>query len=270
MGGDCGIEGFSSDGVAYQCYADRDSLTLRHRTDKQKAKLNADTSKLQERAERLERILGDVVINHYIFIVPEFHAAELVEHAAKRSKVVRGFGLKFIGESFTIRVKTPEDYPAEYNAAVRDGSAKAVVSVPDVDEHHVELFSDETPELVQVLEDKLGVLAGVTPGMDVTVLRDLFIRAFLAKEQVMHALREWPDTWEAVEQRRELRQEQLVFESELSPDSPNRRVLDLINNYADDLVANVAGVRDADAKRLALGQTGEWLMRCPLHFRVSS
>lgn len=35
MGGDYGIEGFSDDGVVYQCYADRDSLTLRHRTDKQ-------------------------------------------------------------------------------------------------------------------------------------------------------------------------------------------------------------------------------------------
>lgn len=269
MGGDCGVEGYSTDGIAYQCYADRGSQTLRHRTDKQKAKLNTDTLKLKSKADRLADMLGDLVIEHYIFLVPEFHAAELVAHATKRSEVVRGFGLKFIGASFAIRVKTPEDYPAEYNAAVRDGTAKALVPSPQVDSAHVELFSGEKPELVTVLEQKLAVLSE-SSGANVTVLRDHFIRAFLAKEQVMDALRDWPDTWEAVELRRKLRQDRLELESELSPDAPDRRVIRLVEDYTNEIVTHVAGVRDADAQRLALGQAGEWLMRCPLRFRSAS
>lgn len=52
LGGDYGIEGFSTDGIAYQCYADQDSLGLRARTDKQKKKLYDDTVKLKTHADK--------------------------------------------------------------------------------------------------------------------------------------------------------------------------------------------------------------------------
>src|SRR3954453_23378615 len=108
MGGDCGIEGFSTDGIAYQCYADRDSVTLRHRTDKQKSKLYTDTAKLKTYAAKLEEILDGVVLEHYFLMVPEYHAAELVAYAATRSEAVRGYELAFIDERFAIRIKTPQ------------------------------------------------------------------------------------------------------------------------------------------------------------------
>lgn len=270
MGGDCGIEGYSTDGIAYQCYADRDSVTLRHRTDKQKAKLYTDTAKLRTYAAKLDEILDGVVLEHYFLMVPEYHAAELVAYAATRSEAVRCYGLTFISESFAIRIKTPRDYPAELRAALQDGAVTAIVPEPQIHEEHIELFAGEKPELVDVLDAKLAVLQAASPGADLTVLRDRFIRAFLAKQQVMEALQEWPDTWEAVERRRVLRQEALELESELSPDAPDRRVLGLIKDYESDLVANVAGVRQADAQRLAMGQTGEWLMRCPLRFRPTT
>lgn len=267
MGGDCGIEAFSTDGLVYQCYADRDSASLRARTDKQKNKLTRDTNKLRDRADPLQKMLGDLTIAAYIFLVPDFHAAELVAHAASRSEVVRQFELEFVSSTFEIRVKTPQDYPAELNAALKDGAAMATVSDPRVDAQHIELFSGEKPELIAVLEEKLAVLEKAHPGTDVVVLRDQLIRAFLAKEQVMDGLRAWPSTWEAVEKRRTLRQERLALESTLSSEAPNNRVLNEIDSYAKDLLQHVSSVHDEDAQRLALGQTAEWLMRCPLQFR---
>lgn len=267
MGGDHGIEGFSTDGIAYQCYADRDSLTLRNRTDKQKKKLYEDTVKLEEHKDKLAKVLRDVVLGHYFLCVPEYHAAELVAYAATRAEAVRGYSLDFIADDFEIRIKVPADYPAELAAAMRDSAAKALVPEPVVEDQHVELFSEDKPELVRVIDEKLAVLAEASPGADVVVLRDRLIRAFLAKEQVMEALSEYPETWEGVERRRTLRQEDLELESELSPESPDRRVMQLVKNYKEDLLAHGGGVREADAQRLAWGQTGEWLMRCPLRFR---
>jgi hypothetical protein len=161
----------------------------------------------------------------------------------------------------------PADYPGELAAALQDGAAKALVPDPVVEDQHVELFTEDKPELVQVMEEKLAVLAEASPGANVVILRDKLIRAFLAKEQVMEALTEYPETWESVERRRALRQEELEMESELSPDSPDRRVIDLVKTYKSELLTHVGGVREPDAQRLAWGQTGEWLMRCPLHFR---
>jgi hypothetical protein len=172
MGGDCGIEGFSTDGIAYQCYADRDSVTLRHRTDKQKSKLYTDTVKLKTYAAKLEEILDGVVLEHYFLMVPEYHAAELVAYAATRSEAVHGYELAFIDERFAIRIKTPQDYPAELRAALQDGAVKAIVPEPQVAAEHVELFAGEKPELVDVLDARLAVLQAASPGADLTVLRD--------------------------------------------------------------------------------------------------
>src|SRR5450759_1506039 len=109
MGGDYGIEGYSTDGIAYQCYADRDSLNLRERTDKQKQKLLRDTNKLLANAPKFENLLRGSAFQYYFLLVPQFHAADLVVYAAKRSETVRGWGLTFIASDFSIRIKTPDD-----------------------------------------------------------------------------------------------------------------------------------------------------------------
>lgn len=270
MGGDYGIEGFTSDGIAYQCYADRDSLTLRNRTDKQKKKLYDDTCKLKQYANKLEGVLDGLKIEHYFLVVPQYHAAELVAHAATRAKAVREYQLSFIGESFSIKIKTLRDYPAELTAALRDDDAKAVVPDTEIQIERIDSFCVERPELMEVLDAKLAVVAASRNNADVASLRAQFIRAFLKKEHAMAVLRDWPQTWEAVERRRQLRQEALELESELSPDSPNRRVLDLVQDYKNDLAVNVGGIGGPDAQRIAMGQVGEWLMRCPLHFGAAS
>lgn len=270
MGGDYGIEGFSTDGIAYQCYADRDSLNLRHRTEKQKRKLYDDTTKLDRYKAKLRTVLDGLVLESYFLCVPQYHAAELVAYAAGRARAVREYGLDFIDSNFSIRIKVRDDYPDELAAAMRDGTATAVVPNPVIADEHITLFETEKPELVRVMDEKLAVLKRSSPGTDVVVLRNRLIRAFLAKEQVMHALTEWPDTSEAVERQRIVRQEALELESELDPDSPDRRVMTLVSDYRSDLLKHVGGVRAADAQRLAWGQAGEWLMRCPLHFRESA
>ncbi|MEU7832867.1 hypothetical protein [Nonomuraea sp. NPDC049129] len=270
MGGDCGIEGYSTDGIAYQCYADRDSLTLRHRTDKQKGKLYDDTVKLKKYATRLEGVLNGLIIQHYFLMVPEYHAADLISYAHDRAAAVRGYGLSFISDNFAIHIKTLQDYPAELRAALKDGAAKASIPPPSIDIAEVVPFQVEKPQLVTVIEGKLASIRSRNPNANLDALRDRFIHAFLQKEEVMAALREWPDTWEAIERRRQLREEYLELESELSPDDPKSRILVLVKTYQAELEANVAGLREPDAQRVAMGQVGDWLMRCPLDFRAAS
>lgn len=266
IGGDCGIEGFSVDGTAYQCFADRDSLSLRARTDKQVEKLNRDTLKLQKRKDDLNKIFGPigVVIRNYFLMVPQYHAAELVQHASKRSQVVRAWKLPFISDDFMIHIKVPADYPAELRAAQLDGAAKATLPVPAIDEPAISLFTNEKPNLIEKLDAKLSAIAA--DPYDLRQLRDRLIRAYLSKEQLLEALKDWPETWEAVEARRRLRQEQLELDNVLSADIPGRRIRGLIDHYSDDLARNVASLHEPDASRIALGQVGDWLMACPLRF----
>jgi hypothetical protein len=266
LGGDHGLEGFSKDGIAYQCYADRDSLNLRHRTDKQKQKLTRDTSKLKKNATEIGALLDGVLIENYILMVPEFHATELVAHAVRRAEAVRDFGLGFIDANFAISIKVPQDFPAELKAAEIDGAATPLVPDPTVEEADVEFFGDRKPDLISVLDGKLESLEKEGPAR--RVLRDELVRSFLVKEELMGGLQDWPETWEAVERRRQLRQEALRIQNQLDSAAPNERITALIDSYQADLKENVAGLPDPDAQRIASGQVGDWLMRCPLSFRA--
>lgn len=268
LDGDYGIEGFSKDGIVYQCYADRNSLTLRNRTEKQQEKLYRDSRKLQKYAAELEAVLDGLVIENYFFLVPQFHAASLVAYAAERAKAVRGFNLGFLSESFSIHIKEPKDYPAELRAAEIDGSAKALIPDPSVDSEAIELFQGEKPDLISTLEAKLAALDMQPSNLE--ELRDELVRAFLVKEEVMGGLKEWPETWEAVELRRQLRQEKLVIENQVDSAGAGERVGGLMNSYQADLIEHVGGLREPDAQRVAIGQVGDWLMRCPLRFQETS
>jgi hypothetical protein len=262
--GDYGIEAFTKDGLVYQCYSDRDSLSLRDRTTKQKRKLYDDTVKLRTYVAKLEKVLDGLMIGGYIFLVPQFDSVELVAYAVTRAEAVRGFGLSFIANDFSISIKEPKDYPEELRAAERDGSAIAVVPDPLVESKDVELFQSGKPALVDKLEKKLAALEIEERGR--SELRDEFVRAFLVKEGVMGGLKEWPETWEAVERRRQLREEKLSLDNQLDASKPKERIGSLIAGYQDDLSKSVAGIREPDAQRVAMGQVGDWLMRCPLRF----
>ena len=267
MGGDRGLEGFSTDRIAYQCYADQDSITLRQRTDKQKRKLTQDTGKLKTYSKELTKLFAgnQILLDFYFLMVPQFHAAELQFHAADRAQKVRGFGLPFISDRFAIRIVTPRDYPDEYRALVAGGYAELELTDPQVEAAAPQLFQSEKPELVTTLDRKIEVILTDTGGRE--TLRDIMVRYFLESEQLLLELEEWPHTRTAIEERQVLCERKLELENLLSSNPAANRVSELIASYQNDLLANVPGLRQVDAARLASGQVSEWLMRCPLRFR---
>ena len=267
MGGDHGIEGFSTDGIAYQCYADQDSLSLRVRTDKQKKKLYDDTVKLKTNSEALRGVLGGLKIKYYFLCVPQYHAAELVKYAQERAVAVRGYGLDWIDEAFAVRIKTHEDYPAELQAALQDGVAKSIIPPTGVSGESISGFGADEPELSANLDLKLEKLKSHNPTTDTVALREQLVRCFLDKEQMLAHLRSWPETLEAIEIQRQLRQESLETDSALNLDEPPLRLKTLLTEYTAQLAKSCAGITAADASRLARGQTGDWLMRCPMSFQ---
>lgn len=56
--GDAGLEGFTNDGCAYQCYAPEEPLTLAQRTEKHKKKIYRDIKKFRENCTLLRGLLG--------------------------------------------------------------------------------------------------------------------------------------------------------------------------------------------------------------------
>ncbi|WP_313546699.1 hypothetical protein [Leifsonia aquatica] len=57
--GDGGLEAFvASEGIAFQCYAPQDPLTIEAQTSGQKRKITTDTQKLIDHSERTVKLIG--------------------------------------------------------------------------------------------------------------------------------------------------------------------------------------------------------------------
>ncbi len=88
IGGDYGLEGFAADGTAYQCYACQTWTDSAFLLKKQKTKMTADIGKLIKNEANLLKILGDIRIGIWNFVLPFWNDKELLMHANKKTEEV--------------------------------------------------------------------------------------------------------------------------------------------------------------------------------------
>jgi hypothetical protein len=109
--GDLGLEAFSHDGSAYQCYAAEEPTGACY--EKQRDKLTRDLGKLQSNSAQLKVMLGTVKFRTYVFMVHRSDDRLLIDHASTKTAEVLGWALDFIDPSFSIVVETLDSHIAE-------------------------------------------------------------------------------------------------------------------------------------------------------------
>lgn len=161
--GDLGIEGFSHDGCAYQCYAPDGPLPIKDRYEKQRDKLTADISKLINNGPDLEAILGGVTIQTYVFMTPVHNSRRLNQHAKTKAAEVRAKSLRHCSPNFDIVIHTEEDYAAERQELLNLGLHKLQLDPLPVPEAAVQSYVASNPDLIATIDGKLSRLPGLAP-----------------------------------------------------------------------------------------------------------
>src|SRR5690349_8707017 len=77
-GGDFGIEGFSRDGIAYQCYAPKSRLKAKDLYENQRTKITEDINKFIKNSNNLSKVFKGLKIHSWWLVVPEHKSAKLV------------------------------------------------------------------------------------------------------------------------------------------------------------------------------------------------
>ena len=81
--GDCGIEGYTDDGIVYQCYCPEQSYSNDELYAHQRDKLTTDIAKLFDPSyiPKLIKVLGRIKIKEWHLVVPEYKDRRIIEHA---------------------------------------------------------------------------------------------------------------------------------------------------------------------------------------------
>ncbi|MFA7436239.1 MAG: hypothetical protein WC006_07760 [Bacilli bacterium] len=80
--GDCGIEGYTNNGIAYQCYYPDDCHDDEY-YEKLRDKMTTDLKKLINNGDKLKKI-GIIKITQWHFVIPEYRDKRILEHKTKK------------------------------------------------------------------------------------------------------------------------------------------------------------------------------------------
>ncbi|MFJ7954927.1 hypothetical protein ACIQ62_01360 [Streptomyces sp. NPDC096319] len=264
-GGDLGIEAFTFNGRAFQCYAPVEPLSTAERYEKQRDKLSTDLRKLIVKQKELQKLLGDVKIHHYIFLVPIFDSAQLVQHASVKSEEIRSAGLPFVSDGFKITVATDGIYATERSEVLeRFTSLVDVIPTPPDD---ISSWIEGNSQLTETALEKLSKLR-LPPSAQRTYLEQLVVQ-FLDSENALMRLREkYPDQWEAATGAKVRKERKLVLEYPPGSTNSATDLTGIVRALKEEFARQVPALDDTFIDAMSWGSIADWLMRCPLDFEI--
>ncbi|MET7812037.1 hypothetical protein ABZT26_14440 [Streptomyces sp. NPDC005395] len=262
-GGDLGIEAFTFNGRAFQCYAPVEPLSTAERYEKQRDKLSADLRKLTTKQKDLQKLLGDVTIHHYIFLVPIFDSAQLVQHASIKAEEIRSASLPFISKDFKITVATDGIYAAERGDVLeRLASLIDVIPTPPDD---ISSWIEGNSQLTDSALRKLAKLR-LPSSTQRSYLEQLVVQ-FLDSENALMRLREkYPDQWEAATGAKVRKERKLVLEYPPGSTNSAADLTSIVRSLKEEFARQVPALDETFIDAMSWGSIADWLMRCPLDF----
>lgn len=260
-GGDLGIEAFSYDGTAFQCYAAEEPLNTADRYKSQRDKLTTDLSKLIKNKDELATLLGRVQIKRYIFMVPHHDSARLVQHASRKAEECRDRGLAFLSPDFEIVVLTDKAYAQARNEVLE--RVKSLVAIQHAEPEEITRWVDDNRGLVQAADAKLGRLP-LSTAAERSYL-DQLIRTYVDASNAVDRLRnEYPDQWEDIARCRTHKETVLCLEYPPSTLSQPTSIKDVATEFQAELQQKVPAMDHELGRLLSWASVADWLMRCPL------
>lgn len=262
--GDLGLEAFSLDGVAYQCYAALEPLSTKELYEHQRRKLTDDTNKLRDNATEIAKLLGDLKISTYVYLVPRHDSHKLVQHAAVVSERVRSWGLSFIAADFRVVVETDDNYGTERQQLQR--IPEQVVPAAHAPAAQVTDWSSTNDRLLGTVREKLRALGYVGEALEAAVQATAL--AFCTGENALDALRDkFPDYWSAASQTKSRREGRLPLEYPPGASTAVSVVPGIAAKLAEEIHIDAPPISPSLADQIAWGAVADWLMRCPLETR---
>ena len=268
--GDYGIEGWTTAGLAFQCYCPEKHYTQKELYAAMRKKMTDDIPKLRDYQTEIADRLGDTKIKHWLFVTPQLDHNRLYAHARKKEAEARAWNLPILEKDFSILIHDAGHYAPELEHCRRlDGtiSLGPVVTakhvLPDIPEEFEKLIDKKNRIR---LRDRAG---SPTFDSDLRKINSLTEAKFLQCDQHLASIeRASPQAFEKIlrvigHYADEMQELQYVWNGE-----PNHLVDTVKSELGERLEKELTGVIGySDARRTADLMISRWLAVCQLDFR---
>jgi hypothetical protein len=264
--GDFGLEGFSTDGFAYQAYAAKEPVSVADLYVRQRTKMNEDLQKFIANAKDISAMLGSIKICRWSLVVPRNGSARIVQHATKKALEISKCGLPYVDAGgFHVIVETEDDFAIERRKLIGVGLASLPIATGPVQKVEVEEWAGANDVLVNSADMKIDKIDSSMSPTRKRQLRDEFIKNYIAGRNMLGKLKaDYPEFWEKAVQVKSDRESNLTLDIALSDTMPKETIKSEIALMAARFKSSVPGIDDQTADLFAREAISDWLLRCPL------
>ena len=263
--GDLGLEGFSRDGICYQCYAAEPPYDVKGLYEKQRGKITSDIGKFIKNQQSLARVFGELKIKRWLLVVPRFLSRELLEHRTKKCAEVLKANLPYVDGQFDIGVITDSEFEAERCKLAYVRAYLHDLSSPPPGTEEVQGFSAEHLSLIANIEQKASKLPKLDSPHKISEFASRMVKNYLRGETATSALRELdPEQFESLLRCKQAKEDGLEIQSMVQAGDA-ATVTKTFEEFKLDVQKNVS-ISPQSADVVAWGAVADWLLRCPLDF----
>jgi hypothetical protein len=260
--GDSGIEAFTTDGCAFQCYSPEAPSNIAEVAAKHKAKVSRDVKKFCRNRSTLKSIFGKTQIRRWILVVPNHCSADVVQFCQKKTDEVCGLALPlpYVTEDFRIiTVDGHKFFPNEIAELSRTGGMLVEAAETPVATEQVLSFTEEHSELVETLEQKLAKIHLHT-SEQTELVQKLLRRHLEGANAIDYYDRKYPVISDKIRSIKQAKAKALEIDSKLQ----NLTISGTREKFETELLDSVPSLGRQTANLLSYACVTEWLMVCPL------
>lgn len=273
-GGDYGLDGFTTSGIAYQCYCPEKKYSNKELHEHLRDKLRVDITKLKTYKDKLGSLLNGVKIKTWNFTTPRLLTTpDFIVLCNKHENEVKSWNLDFIDTNFEIGIKDKDYFLPEipvifqtYNKAIefKHQIPNSIV----IEEFKKENNNNQLVSNVLDKNSKLFPNNGTDYSSQIVRRTSLTIKDYIMGEDLK---KQWADILDR-EFERFLRllsalEQEVEIQSTLPIENKSEKINQLKANIVDKLGKEFPKLlNEADKERLAASIIADWLMRCPLDF----
>ncbi|CAH0283676.1 hypothetical protein SRABI05_04273 [Agrobacterium fabrum] len=263
VGGDAGLEFFTTDGCLYQCYAPEEPGNTAKASSAMKQKATRDLPKLRDKQQVIGAILAELKCNRWILFCPFLDDKAVIAHVRAKGTEIRELGLPFLSNDFEALVQSQEDFANEIAQLRRLPIGPELVILPTTDE----AVDSKDKELVQTLDEKLGRAFPKASEARRIGFREIYIRNHIRRENTLETLKtDHPVLWERAWQTINAEENRLELLGAAGTAAPSEHLRESLARIEVGLAKDLPSVAHATISDLSAGTLSDWLMRCPLDF----
>lgn len=264
-GGDLGIEGFTQNGLTFQCYCPDGQPTSKELYESQRKKVTMDIGKLLKNGTKLARLLGSTKVTGWHFLTPLHENKDLRAHCTKKAQEVLQANRSHIGPSFTILIQTEDDFIEARGKLINTGDFQIRPAVNDVTERDVVDWAKNNTHIatIRMKVDKLAL----DDESKARLIRKI-VRDYIYGQNLLEKIRkDFPDHHAEILKVKSAEESDVEQRCILKTGQPGDLLYSVQKNYESRLKEHLDNALDAPSiQRLAQEAMSDWIIGCSVDF----